>query len=747
MLGGALAVAVGAAIIAKPSPEKLLHRMILDEQRDRAQSVLDKIPEARQTRRETFYDIVRLWLIRGTMDMNKPEEAARLFERVRTLWNKKPDEILERELAILLPMIGDESLAEKQLGEIIPSLDKRREKIFIRTLQDAALSAKNPGVAALGREIAAQGTSMTIPEAVETAELWNWAGRPDKALALLDLQVKDAARPQPKNDDYNRVRVQLLRASNDNFQAFDFLVAWRRMRTGTPEEKEIVGHLVDAGLAAQRQEEVSREFQSWADEHPDDLQTLSKLADICAAALHMDEAVAALRKAVTLEPGNLPLRKKLANFLEWDNHPAEAFREYAHIAAEGDLSVLPRMLSLNTGLYEDAVLLQSLESAFLKHPKDIILLKTLAQAMVKAGRYTDAEARLRDYLSAVPTDIAAWVEHAQLCRVMELFPEAEKSLLRALKLRPNTSTELSLAEVEYYLGEYRKSFQHFKSLAAKVPSPALITAYVGAAEALGDLEDWVAAREMLMVSGVKLIPQDYQRLAYGHAQLGDRTKHIRVLESGIRAFPEHSDMRIQLVWALVASGKHSQALTVLDGEPHNRTGQTWLGLRLRLLLLTNRHQEALTMIRDPILRPLLEEPSLAMEAARVCLKTGHLDEAAARIRSILPSLREDPEPHLLLADILLRQGQTQAVLALLSQAPPLTTPEHLAEAARLYTSAGRPRNAESCLRRAVAQAPHDYRAWGAYGDLLLNRGQKPAAREAYRLAIDKIRNPQQSVGN
>ncbi len=226
------------------------------------------------------------------------------------------------------------------------------------------------------------------------------------------------------------------------------------------------GHLVDLGDRYYQDGNVALAVQTWRrilGVVQPRAKALAALGDVYLEHDMGGDAVAALREASQLDPGNVAVRKSLAAALERTHayHDARAIYEeiVAKATASGDRALARECRTRIVTLWGlERVLEQQvapLEHAFATAPPDVEAGRTLAEALVHMRRLPEAEAALRRVVRLSPGDTEAYAALERVLVQENRLADAIAVLEHLAQLEPKRARELYERMAQYALQIYR----------------------------------------------------------------------------------------------------------------------------------------------------------------------------------------------------------------------------------------------------------------------------------------------------
>ncbi|MCL2447415.1 MAG: tetratricopeptide repeat protein, partial [Polyangiaceae bacterium] len=226
------------------------------------------------------------------------------------------------------------------------------------------------------------------------------------------------------------------------------------------------GHLVDLGdryfqdgntaLAVQTWKRILTAVQPRA-------KALSALGDVYLEHDMGADAVAALREASQLDPGNIAYKKSLAAALERTHAYREARALYEEIVAKakasGDGALARECRTRIVTLWGLERILEQqvpmLEQQFASSPPDLEAGRTLAEALVHMRKLPEAEGALRRIIELAPGDAESHIALERVLVQQNRIADAIAVLERLAQLEPKRARELYERMAQYALQIYR----------------------------------------------------------------------------------------------------------------------------------------------------------------------------------------------------------------------------------------------------------------------------------------------------
>ncbi len=393
--------------------------------------------------------------------------------------------------------------------------------------------------------------------------------------------------------------------------------------------------------------------------------------------------------------------------------------------------------------------------------------RAIAQTLMAAARYQEAEQSLREVLDRDPEDAEARRSLYECAYRRGAYPEAAEALERLVKLRPKSCEPLLLLARSYHrLGRFPEARQRATRCLELEPGHSgahFVIGWTWLGE--GDLEN--AAAEF--GEALRGNPNSIEALYWSatvELRLGRRPAALRLLETAIRVDPEYASARYELAraygaegrageaakqfeefrrlktreaWKSPAGGAGGLARAVLEGPADAGHLEDWIGFAT-YLIGEKRPREALL-----ILEPARAEAPANAEVMRLTAiartEAGEVEEALA---AYAEAERFGPTSLLYWGRGVLhrRSGDDAAAGADLRRALSGELPAGKAAEARLVLAAissqdGRWAEAEAELRRSITLDPDSAPARLLLAEALVRRGKPADAALEARRVLDR----------
>ncbi len=405
-------------------------------------------------------------------------------------------------------------------------------------------------------------------------------------------------------------------------------------------------------------------FESRLKQHPDDLPTMIRLAELLARQRRTEDASQWYARAIAVAPSNVELRESLIDHLESSGDIAGAIREYDHLmsVAPGNLDHIEAhgrlwMRRRDVPEVERRATAIRIWTELLKgHNKDADVVRRLADILKSADFTEESLTRYREAIELAPENpqyrrylgeylfqlrrrdeaLAVWNEMAsgkrrsvesllELSSVLSahhLKAEAIDALSAACQLKPEFSQLLRLAEMQRsyevagqhpLAADSLKAIDQAGTLAESDEDRILVLqSRMESLTASGQLSDFLTRLQQRRNAKENFTAEDWMLLAMCHRELSQNAEAIQAVEDGLGKFAESAGL-----WQL-ASTCYETAGRLSDAVTANQ----------RLLKLDRRLQQEY-LVRIASLQKRLGQMPEAMETGRTLLAVapGNLEHA------------------------------------------------------------------------------------------------------------------------
>ena len=727
-LAALLALGGAGIYFLVPGDPQLLETLVRDRNTVEARRLLDRIPPAQRARDPDRFRLLELRLARQELPPGDAAALAAFWSRAADTWRESHfADAIFLEFASFVPQLRDPAAAWSRVSphfEAAPSNQRLRlADTFVRT----ALAAGQPATAAAAFAAARPPAERTTDDLIELSRLWQLAGRTDEALAAL------GDRPVPRLLDR---RVALLRELNRNAEALAALLAHPKSAAPAPDRLERIAEV--AGQAAAPAAAVPV-FERHLAAHPDDLAAARRLRQLLVASGEPARAAAPARRAVELGRRQPEDIRELARILEWSGDAAAAFDSWLELSRTGDLPAVERLVALNPGLYRDADLAAAL-ARVVDTPAGARYTLKLGRLYSTLGQYDDARRQFERHLAAAPDDFEAVVELARMNRELYDFAAAARGYRRAHELRPHEEyPRRGLAEALVLDGQFETALDVYVELARTTDDDEVLDPLFRLAESLGRYDSMVLAFRAKLERTESPVPRDYELLAYAYELTGRAELRRDVLADGLRRFPGHNALRLQLAFVLAAERRFPEAQRTLAVHARLADDPIVATLYLEMMRANDDRVAERAYLSLPLAPAVRDDESVLDHLADAHEALGDL-AVAERMRRDLLARRPSDFSHLAsLASLLSAQGRYAEARALIGPLLARPNPPVLRLAAEVFAAAGDPRAAERYqLAYLAAVRSAGATEWGALGDIRLSRGDRAGAKRAYAEGLRRL---------
>jgi len=274
-----------------------------------------------------------------------------------------------------------------------------------------------------------------------------------------------------------------------------------------------------------------------------------------------EEAVAAMRRAVSLRPGAAGLRTDLGAMLMGLGRGAEAMACYRR-ALDLDPGLAQAHANLGVALQaqgrlEDAV--AAYRRAIAIKPESAAALANLGNALAKLGRHGDAEAAARAAIVLRPDHAAPHTSLGLALQGSDRPAEAAESYRRAIALAPgDPQAHANLAAALVAMDAPEEAVAACRQAIALAPEHAGAHANLGLAlRCLGRLDEAVAACRR----AIALAPdraEAHNNLGFAFKALGRLDEALSAYRQAVALAPDHADYHNNLGLTLLLAGDYAE---------------------------------------------------------------------------------------------------------------------------------------------------------------------------------------------
>jgi TolB-like protein/Flp pilus assembly protein TadD len=318
-----------------------------------------------------------------------------------------------------------------------------------------------------------------------------------------------------------------------------------------------------AGLAALRQpgdaSQLKRAQQSFRDAIAIDPQFAGAYAGLCRVLGRtfersgdpesLDEAEAACRTSLALDPTLLETEKALANIaLSRGRHAdaAAAFRRLLQRSNGQDADLHVGLAEALAGLGQGAEAEASYRRAVAAEPAYWSAHSSLGTYLWQRGKLDEAATAMRKAAELVPSSANAWSNVGAVLQMKGDFDGALQAYRRSLQLEPSKECYSNLGTTLYYLNRYPEAVENFERAAELGPFDYTVQGNL--ADALwqvparrGDAVSRYQRATLLAEKQLEATPGDptlRAQLGFFYSRAGDAQRSVRYLSEALEAGPD-----------------------------------------------------------------------------------------------------------------------------------------------------------------------------------------------------------------
>ncbi|MFI5072386.1 MAG: tetratricopeptide repeat protein [Terriglobales bacterium] len=359
----------------------------------------------------------------------------------------------------------------------------------------------------------------------------------------------------------------------------------------------------------------------------------------------------------------------------------------------------------------------------------------VALANMALRRLPEAEQSMKKALQVDPASVQSYVDLANFYRVQGKVPEAEQILQQGAKWNPNAILiYVTWASVLSDAGKQTDADSVLDQLRSHAPQS------VDAARGIGDfyfgrkITDRALAeyKRGLDLASKAPLPQRValqERIEDLYLSTGESDQAVAVDEELMKEVPKDVTGRIGHGRLLMAQGKSQEAVNALQKVVGDAADSAQAHYYLGMAYWQhNEPGQAGTELQDTLrISPGL--PIALRALSQLNVAQGNLAVAQIYAQELVDKNQKDPSYHLLLGDILLRQGEGKKAEAELTSARELAPadPSIHVGLGQLYAAEKKLPEAEKEFQTAMAEAPHSNFVVGQYANFLMANQQQPKA--------------------
>lgn len=377
-------------------------------------------------------------------------------------------------------------------------------------------------------------------------------------------------------------------------------------------------------------------------------------------------AVVELKNAIEIDPRFAEARYQMALTYVKLSQQANAIKELTKV-----VSIAPKNLDAQTKLAELLLLTNKrdagrelIDKVLFNKPDNVNALLLLARLELKERNVSRAQEVLRKAIELEPDNGRLYVVNAELASFSGDIASAEASLLKSIELAPDNLTYHSNV-LRFYMEQQmvEKAIYHLKTLTAENPGFAL--PYIQLATIYETIRRFDKAEESLKKL-TRIDPGNYKTyllLATFYRRHGNRVKaldYYSLAYEKSRSKQAATEIKSQRAHFLLETGKidaaNNEINKILAGDPEHKSAGL---VKSRILIAEEQPQKAQDILTKLIIKNPQWSEALYFKAI-THLNLGELSQARETAETAKKYDQKDTRPHVLLANILLLQGDAAA---------------------------------------------------------------------------------------
>lgn len=497
---------------------------------------------------------------------------------------------------------------------------------------------------------------------------------------------------------------------------------------------------VEKGLAYMKKGQYSSaviEYKNALKIDPTYVEAYIKLAQADEALGDGNSAYAALEKAVEIDPNRLDSRFERAKFFLAVQH----FRE-----AEDDATFVIKLDSNNGEAYrirgsalaaekkyEQAM--QDFSKAVELEPTKASPYLDVALANIALQRLPEAEENFKKAIQVDPAAVQSYIDLANFYRAQNKVPEAEQVLQQGVKWNPNAiPVYLTWAAILSGTGKQPDADSVLGELRTHMPQS------VDAARSIGDfyferkmtdqaLAEYKRGLDLASKAPLQQRVVLQERIEDLYLSTEQTEQAAAVDQDLMKEVPKDITGRIGHGRVLMAQGKSQEAVSELQSVVSDAADSPQAHYYLGMAYWQHNEPGQAGTEFQSTLRISKDLPLALRSLAQLNVAQGNFAVAQIYAQELVDKYQKDPSYHLLLGDILLRQGQAKKAESELAAAMALapTNPSIHVALGQLYAAEKKSPEAEKEFETAMAQAPRSSTVVSQYASFLVANHQQPKA--------------------
>jgi tetratricopeptide (TPR) repeat protein len=401
-----------------------------------------------------------------------------------------------------------------------------------------------------------------------------------------------------------------------------------------------------------------------------------------------------------------------------------------------------------------------------------------ARVLAAQGDLDEAIAAFDRALGLVPQAPAIQMERIRTLVAAKRFADASAAVSALVRERPqDPEAQLLQADVAIQSGDGDVALQVIEKLAAALPKDARVSIAKGevhamrlevdegqaafaAARALDPVDVRAVVGEAVLLADAKRLPEALALLetaraeaetagrsrdaaalllakAKLHAKAGERNAALEALDRALAASPGDNEAQLRRGVLRLEAGRTAEGRADLLAVFERTGGYPGLAAPLGRLYVQDHDFEALERLVGDRLRGEATADELLTIGARLRLHQARIADARALLELALARHPADWEAHMLLAQVLILEGNAAEALAEIGRSRPSSPqPEQMLQRGKILEFNGRHDDAIPEYQRALAIDPELHEARFLYGRMLHYKGGHAKAITELRKVLD-----------